>query len=179
MKITEKFKKFAAITLAGAMILLTANSMSVHAQTISDVSVSKPGYGVVTTSDGSGVNVRWEANTDSNNIIVSIPNGTNVMIVGEEGDFYKVQYSKDGYYGYMTKEYVKFTSKSYYLKANTSSSPLNMRSGASTSASVLAKIPKGTGFAYVSGSASDGWYRGVYGNVTGYTSADYTLRLEY
>ena len=41
MKITERFKKFAAITLAGAMILLTANSMSVHAQTISDVSVSR------------------------------------------------------------------------------------------------------------------------------------------
>ena len=177
MKITERFKKFAAITLAGAMILLTANSMSVHAQTISDVSVSKPGYGLVTTSDGSGVNVRNAPSLTNSQIIVSAPADSRLMIVGESGDFYKVQYDTQGHYGYVTKQYLTFIPSDYYLQASTSSSNLNMRESSSTSSTIIASIPKGTCFAYWV--EITGWYRGIYGNAFGYTSKDYTKLCSY
>ncbi len=177
MKFKEKFKRFAAITLAGAMVLLTANSLSVHAQSISDVSVSKPGYGIVTTSDGSGVNVRNAPNLTSSQIIISAPADSRLMIVGESGDFYKVQYDTNGHYGYVTKQYLTFIPMNYYLQANTSSSNLNMRESNSTSSAKIASIPKGTCFAYWVELTE--WYRGVYGNAFGYTSKDYTKLCSY
>ena len=85
MKSTQKIKKFVTITLAAAMILLNNNSFTVHAQDISQVTVYKPGYGMVSTDSGSGVNVRNAPNLTTSEIIKSLPNETWVMIVGQIG----------------------------------------------------------------------------------------------
>ena len=79
MKFTQKIKKFVAITFAGAIVLLTSNSLPAHAQDISQVSVYKPGYGMAYTESGSGVNVRNAPNLDKSDIIRSIPDRKSVV----------------------------------------------------------------------------------------------------
>lgn len=177
MNFKKSIKKFAAITLIGAMTVLTINPISAHAQSISDVSVNKPTYGLVSTNDGSGLNVRDAANLTTSNIITTVPSSSRLMIVGSSGNFYKVQYDANGHYGYASMDYLTFVSTGHYLKANTSSNNLNMREKPSTSSSIIASIPKNTGFAYVS--TGTNWYRGVYGNQCGYTSKDYTSFMSY
>ena len=178
MKLASKIKKISAVALMGSVLIAFAGTLSVHAQTIDQVSVSKPGYGITSTNDGSGVNVRNAPSLEDSDIIVSIPNGTRLMIVGQSDDFYKVQYDAHGHYGYVSKTYLKFQPSSMYLVANTDGSNLNMRSGPSTSYSRITSIPNGTAFAYY-GSATNGWYSGIYGNATGFTSVDYTLLKSY
>lgn len=176
MKIRDKFKKLVTVTLASAMVILSANTLSVHAQSISDVSASQPGYGVVTTKTGSGMNIRTAPDLNASTI-ASAADGTKLMIIGEAGDFYRVQYDKNGNIGYAHKEFLIFQPTTYYLRANTNSDPLNMRKTGSTSAEVLVKIPKGTSFAFVSYSGD--WYQGVFGNITGYTTSQYTGLYRY
>lgn len=181
MKSTRKIKKFVTITLAAAMILLNNNSFTVHAQDISQVTVYKPGYGMVSTDSGSGVNVRNAPNLTTSEIIKSLPNETWVMIVGQSGDFYKVQYDTNGYYGYMHKDYVIFFSQDYYLQANTTNKgSLNMYELESTSTKVLATIPNKTYFAYLYGKdTSNDFYMAVYGNEWGYTLKTQTKVYSY
>lgn len=171
MKFTQKIKKFVAITLAGALVFLNANLPSVQAQDISEVSVKKPGYGRTSTSDGSGVNVRDAANVTTSNIIRSIPNDTFVMIVGQSGDFYKVQYDNQGHYGYMIKRLVEFCPEYYYLQAlPQNGNKLDMYDDDwEEYRQVIAQIPKGTCFAYWYRPNED-YYVGVYGISFGYTS---------
>ncbi len=177
MKFVEKVKKFAIIALAGAMVILQANTLLVHAQTISQVSVSKPGYGNISTESGSGVNVRNAPNLVNSDIIISVPNKSALMIVGESGDFYKVQYDTAGHYGYVLKEYLNFVPQDYYLQVNTSSSALNMRAYPDATSNIRTTIPKGTNFAYVA--TVNDWYMGLYGNVSGFTVSEYTLCHSY
>lgn len=179
MRFTQKIKKFVAITLAGAVVMLSANVLSVHAQSISDVSAEKPGYGITHTQTGSGVNVRKDPEM-ADNIIVSIPNNTSVMIVGESGNFYKVQYNTTGLYGYASKDYIDFVPSSYYLSANIS---LDLKKEPRDYAGNHVTMPAGTAFAYVATTYTTGgygtWYRGVYGIAEGYTSVDNTTRHKY
>ena len=174
MKLTSKIRKMSVVALVGAVLFASASTLSVHAQTIAQVSVSRPGYGITSTDDGYGVNVRNAPNLGAG-IIVSIPNNSPVMIVGEDGDFYVVQYDTDGHYGYMAKDYLNFQQKSFYLVVNTASDPLNLRAMPSETSTSLARIPHNGAFAYYNYYNSNDWYHGVYGNATGYTSRDYTL----
>lgn len=177
MKFTRKIKKFVTITLTAAMILLNNNSFTVHAQDISQVTAYKPGHGMVSTNSGSGVNVRNAPNLTTSEIIRSLPNETLVMIVGQSGDFYKVQYDTNGHYGYMFKDYVIFYPQDYYLQANTTDKgSLNMYYLDSTSTEVLATIPNMTYFAYLHGKdtsedfyISGDFYMAAYGNEWGFT----------
>lgn len=168
MRVTKKFKSFAAITLAVAMVFLTANSLLVHAQTISDVSVSKPGYGFTRTSDGSGVNVRNKASLTNSDIIKSLPNDTRVMIVGESGDFYKVQYDTNGHYGFVAKRLILFISQDHYLQANAKTGNLPMFGACQQPSTIVTYIPNTTYFAFQED--LDGWYGAVYGDKFGYVS---------
>lgn len=178
MKFTEKFKKLVAITLAGAMVLLTANMLPVHAQNISDVSVNKPGYGVAKTSDKSGVNVRDAANLTTSNIIISIPYLTKVMIVGESGDFYKVQYDTSGHYGYMIKRLVEFMPEDKYLQADTAGGGnLSMYDNMYEPRTQIATIPNKKYFAYWLDNVNA--IKGIYGNAFGYTSKSDTKIINY
>ena len=175
--LTDKIKKTTAVTLAGVMVLFCANTIPAQAQDISQVSVSKPGYGITRTESGSGVNVRNASNLNNSEIIFSIPNNTRLMIVGTENDFYKVQYDAYGNYGYVLKSLLDFFPTSHYLVANTSSNNLNMRQSNSVDSKIIASIPKGTAFAYWVKQIE--WFRGIYGNQFGCTSKDYTKLCDY
>lgn len=131
----------------------------------------------MSTSDGAGVNVRNAPSLTDSEIIMSAPASSPLMVVGESGDFYKVQYDIYGHLGYVSKQYFKFMSSPYYLQTNTSSGNLNMRKSVTTSSAIVASIPRGTSFAYMNDYPD--WYQGVYGNVRGFTSKDYTSRIEY
>ena len=96
------------------------------------------------------------------------------MIIGQSGNFYHVKYDKHGSKGYVYKDYVSYVDTTGYLVCAVDEGTLYMRSGAGTSYGELANIPKGTAFAYITQIWANGWYRGVYGNIVGYTSGEYT-----
>lgn len=92
-----------------------------------------------------------------------------VEYLGESGSWIKVKYSsKTGYvYGnYVGKDTSSTTTTKY---VNTSS--LNVRSGASTSYSVIGKLSKGSKVEVIS--TSNGWSKIKYNGQTGYVSSKY------
>lgn len=95
--------------------------------------------------------------------------GDKVEYLGESGSWIKVKYSsKTGYvYGnYVGKDTSSTTTTKY---VNTSS--LNVRSGASTSYSVIGKLSKGSKVEVIS--TSNGWSKIKYNGQTGYVSSKY------
>ena len=140
-----------------------------------NISVDRPTWGNVVITSGN-LNVRQSASTSSP-IIASLSKDSSIMIVGEDGSFYRVQYNTAGNYGYVAKSYVEFRQMEYYLKVNNISGNLNMRSYASTNAEVVAKIPANTSFAYEYDVS--GWYCGVYGNQVGTVSKEYVTKYAF
>ena len=135
----------------------------------------------------SGLNVRNGASTSSG-IIGSLSNGSNVTILGESGNWYKIKYGNST--GYVSKDYVKTSEESSNSNTgnNASSSSgesssnksgkvvnvhssLNVRSGASANSSVIGSLANGSNVTIVGESGS--WYKIKYGNTTGYVSKDY------
>lgn len=102
-----------------------------------------------------------------------------VMIIGQSGSYYKVQYNTSGSTGYVEKSAVNFIGNTdYYLQVDISSGTLNMREQTSASSSAVASLPMGAYFAYKN-QPNNNWYEGVYGNKSGYTSATYTERISF
>ena len=154
-------------------LLLSAVVPVAHAASPSQLSVEKPGYGVVTASGGSVV--FRESNTSSQSL-TTIPYSDYIMIVGEQGNFYRVQYTSfSKSYGYVLKTDIYFENEDYYLVVVTDHSNLNMRSGPGTNYDIVTSIPNGTSFAYVLDSYGD-WCSAVYGNVYGFVSMDYVQK---
>ena len=130
----------------------------------------------------SSLNVRSGASTSSS-VIGSLSNGSKVTIVGESGSWYKINYENTT--GYVSKDYVQASgeqnSSSESSSQGTTSgksgqvvnvhSSLNVRSGASTSSSVIGSLSNGSKVTIVGESGS--WYKINYGNTTGYVSKDY------
>lgn len=125
--------------------------------------------GIVKVSYGK-LNVRSSASTSSQ-IISTLSNGTNISIINENGNFYKVQYAP-GKTGYCHKDYVSKIAGSYGAYVNTSSTGLNVRSGPSTSYSVKDLLSKGENVVVLSSHGS--FVKILYkGTSVGYTSAQY------
>ena len=124
------------------------------------------------TVNVSSVNIRSSASTDSK-VLARADRGEKVEVVGSDGDWYEVKYS--GERGYIRKDMLvegsKATSSSSKATAKVTGSSVNIRKSASTSATVLERVSKGTVLEAVS--ISDGWVKVKYSGVTGYVSADY------
>ena len=132
----------------------------------------------------SSLNVRSGASTSSS-VIGSLSNGSKVTIVGESGSWYKINYRNTT--GYVSKDYIQSSGESNNSSnsGNSSSetasnksgyvvnvhSSLNVRSGASTSSSVIGSLSNGSKVTIVGESGS--WYKINYGNTTGYVSKEY------
>ena len=144
----------------------------------------------------SSLNVRSGASTSSK-IIGSLSNGSNVTIVGESGNWYKIKYGNST--GYVSKDYIKASEESNNSNTqnntnnsnsesngtNTSeeastnktgyvvnvSSGLNVRNEASTSSNIIGLLSSGANVTIVGESGN--WYKIKYGNSTGYVSKDY------
>ena len=170
---TNKRKKIMSMVMA-LMVFFCSESILTHAAPISQISESRPTYGVVINIDsGSTLIVRSAASLSSSEKS-RLNNDDCVMIIGQSGNFYHVKYDKHGSKGYVYKDYVSYVDTTGYLVCAVDEGTLYMRSGAGTSYGELANIPKGTAFAYITQIWANGWYRGVYGNIVGYTSGEYT-----
>ena len=122
--------------------------------------------------------VRSGASTNSS-VIGYLVNGTNVNIKGESGDWYIIQYNSHD--GYVSKEYINIKSLSHSIatasygektgKVVNITSNLRVRSGASTSSSVLGYLNNGASVTITGESGN--WYAIKYNNTTGYVSKDY------
>ncbi|XZI43639.1 SH3 domain-containing protein [Clostridium perfringens] len=141
--------------------------------------------GIVNVS--SSLNVRSEASTSSK-VIGSLSGNTKVIIVGEEGAFYKIEYK--GSHGYVAKEYVKDVTESSNSNQGTQtpekpstpestektgivnvSSSLNVRSEASTSSKVIGSLSGNTKVIIVGEEGA--FYKIEYKGSHGYVANEY------
>lgn len=129
------------------------------------------------------VNMRRAASSSSV-VLERIEAGNTVTVVGEKGNYYKVQYA--GRTGYVMKEFISTDSGVMVTPAPTveptatgypydtvTTDSVNLRARASTSAQKLATIPKGAAImvSKVSGSFAQVSYNGV----EGYVKTDFIL----
>ncbi|EHK2362573.1 SH3 domain-containing protein [Clostridium perfringens] len=141
--------------------------------------------GIVNVS--SSLNVREGASTSSK-VIGSLSGNTKVIIVGEEGAFYKIEYK--GSHGYVAKEYIKDVTESSNSNQGTQtpekpSNPestektgivnvsisLNVRSGASTSSKVIGSLSGNTKVTIVGEEGA--FYKIEYKGSHGYVAKEY------
>ncbi|MDM0550584.1 SH3 domain-containing protein [Clostridium perfringens] len=141
--------------------------------------------GVVNVS--SSLNVREGASTSSK-VIGSLSGNTKVIIVGEEGAFYKIEYK--GSHGYVAKEYIKDVTESNNSNQGTQtpekpstpesaektgvvnvSSSLNVREGASTSSKVIGSLSGNTKITIVGEEGA--FYKIEYKGSHGYVAKEY------
>ena len=167
MKIWERLKSAKGAVVMSLMALLLSSAMAFAA--------SYPFNGVVT----SDTNMRSTANSYESNVIRRIPEGDSVYVLSESGNFYRIQY--DGKTGYVFKSYVKqtagtsssgsgFTAEGYPYQTVTTSS-VNLRKSASTSAKRLTTIPKGADITVHQLSGS--WAKVTYSSYSGWVMKDY------
>ena len=169
----EEVKKEAKVAPKAAPVVLAARSLNKT--------------GVVNVS--SSLNVRSGASTSSK-VIGSLSGNSKVTIVGEEGEFYKIEYK--GSHGYVAKEYIKDitgTGSSNNNQGTTTpekpstpeatqktgivnvSSSLNVRSGASTSSKVIGSL---SGNSKVTIIGEEGaFYKIEYKGSHGYVAKEY------
>ena len=144
--------------------------------TLSVVVIPIKSYGATLTSQAglvsvsSGVlNVRKSASTSSA-IVATLSRNTYITLISKSGDWYYVEYA-DGKYGYCHSNYIKLDSgKTATVK--TSSTSLNVRSGAGTNYAIKDLLPKGEIVIILS--TANGWSKILYnGNQTGFVSSQY------
>lgn len=134
------------------------------------------------------LNLRTGAST-KHKILVSIPKGKEIQYLSKSGSWYKVKYgSKTGWVSsaYVKKTTVKATASKPKAPATpkassvktvskyTTTTNLNLRSGASTKHKHLVTIPKGKEIKYISKSGT--WFKVSYGTKTGWVSSAYVKK---
>ena len=154
----KKLKKIIAVSgVVGAM--LSAKTIPVNATT-----VNNSGVAVASVSKGQVVNVtstlrvRSAANTNST-VLGTLRNGATFDIISKSGSWYEIKYN--GGSGFVHGDYVKEITESSTVsstgKVVNVTSNLRVRSGASTSASVLGYITNNTSVSIVGVEGS--WYK--------------------
>ncbi|MFW0892240.1 SH3 domain-containing protein [Clostridium perfringens] len=141
--------------------------------------------GIVNVS--SSLNVREGASTSSK-VIGSLSGNTKVIIVGEEGAFYKIEYK--GSHGYVAKEYVKDVTESNNSNQGTqtpekpstpenskktgvvtASKGLNVRKEANTSSKIIGILNSGESVEIIG--EENGFYKITYKGQEAYASKNY------
>lgn len=125
--------------------------------------------GVVSTVS-SPLMVRSTPSTEST-VVATLPKGSTVTLLSQSGSWWYVEYSANKF-GYCNANYITQLASSRAGYVTTSSGSLNVRSGGSSSYSVTALLPKGTGLVVLS--ENNGWSRVLYnGTSIGYASSAY------
>lgn len=149
----------------------SSSQSSTSSNTSSNTSKTYPVSGKVTATT---LNVRAGARTDRE-VIATITNGTNLTVLGEMGDWYKVKLA-NGKIGWVVKSYISTGSSVVADSSTTASvatfprtgsvtaSSLNIRSGAKTDREVIATVSAGTKLTLLS-SMGD-WYKVKLSNGT-------------
>ncbi|MGI5885715.1 MAG: SH3 domain-containing protein, partial [Candidatus Spyradocola sp.] len=130
------------------------------------------------SSSSSNLNLRQGPST-STSVLATLRHGQSVTVTGESGDWYAIEVN--GYSGYVMKTYVTFSESEdtssgtelfpAVIQLSSSSSTVNVRSGAGTNYSKIGSLTNGASVNVV---ASNGdWYRIEYGNGYGYVMKTY------
>lgn len=116
------------------------------------------------------LNLRSEANTSSN-IIVTMPKGAQVIVISTSNGWSKINYN--GTVAYASSRYLtaKDSVSGDFGNGEVTGNTVRMRSGASTSSSILCTLDKGAQIK-VTG-ANGNWYAITYNGKSGYMSSDY------
>lgn len=126
----------------------------------------------VGTVEGSGLRLRKDASTEAD-VITTANKGETVVVLEDKGEWYMVDFH--GQVGYMSAEYVSVETDVEkdlgQARVTTAGDPLNLRSGAGTGYSAVAKMGNGA-LVQVLG-VKDGWYKISYNGKEGYASSDY------
>ena len=126
--------------------------------------------------DASALNLRQQATTESASLKM-LSNGTDLSVIGEEGEFYKV--SAAGTVGYAHKDYViikDIMNISNGGGVKVTASALNLRAEPSLSAAVIGKLYEGTTAEIIG--INSGWFKVNSSAGTGYISPDYVEYIE-
>ena len=159
-------KRTCSLILALILSITLINSVTMNASASSTVY----GVGKVTTQSTS-LNVRKSASTTSS-VVTTLKRNSLITLISKNGNFWYVKYSASGY-GYCSADYITVTSTDVKT-VKTTSGNLNVRSSASTSGTVLTRLPSGTKVPVIS--TSNGWSKILYnGNKTGYVSSSYLV----
>lgn len=125
--------------------------------------------------NASSLRLRGEAST-SGKILGSAAKNEVVVLLGKEGDWYKVNYNLTE--GYMHKDYLKTASKENaelgYGKVTASA--VNLRQKPTTASASLGTVSSG-GKCYIIG-VNEGWYKVISGSKIGYIRSDYLALTE-
>ena len=171
-----------------------ASNSNVGSNSSEETSINKSGKVVVNSS----LNIRNGASLNSK-IIGLLYNGSNVMIVGESGNWYKIKHGSST--AYVSKDYVKITGESNNSSSESNSntgnnasnsnagsnsseetsinksgkvvvnSSLNIRNGASLNSKIIGLLYNGSNVTIVGESGN--WYKIKHGSSTAYVSKDY------
>jgi uncharacterized protein YgiM (DUF1202 family) len=95
--------------------------------------------GTVNTS-GSNLNLRAAPSLTAN-VIASMPNGSSVIILGEENGFYKVRFN--GREGYASMDFIRLGADAQGI-VTTSGGNLNLRAAPQPNAAIVGSLPNGT-----------------------------------
>ena len=159
MKISKRI-----ISMALALVLMVGSLSITASAAESDII-----YGIGFVS-ASALRLRGAASTDAE-VLDTAPRNDCVVVIAKEGQWYKVNYNLQ--IGYMHEDYVDVLTRENaelgYGKVNGSS--VNMRSGPSTSYSVVAVAAKNSK-AYILG-LNNGWYKVIYNGKICYIRSDY------
>ncbi|MDM5337414.1 SH3 domain-containing protein [Fictibacillus enclensis] len=154
-----------------AVLSTTALYQAIEADPASAQEIKKK---VVNVQSGSSLNVRKSANTSSP-IIGKLVKGVKVTVYSESNGWSKLKVGSS--YGYVSSKYLitsattatKVTTTTKYVKVSEGS--LNLRKSASTGASVIANLAKGTQVKVYS--ESGGWAKVNANGKNGYVSSKY------
>lgn len=156
-------KRFLSLTIIITIIL------SIFIFPVKSYSATITSQAGVVSLSGGRLNVRKGASTSSI-VLTSLPNGSYITLISKSGDWYYVEYA-DGKYGYCHKDFIKPDSGKT-ATVNTSSTSLNVRSGAGVNYSVKDSASKGDTVIILS--SSNGWSKILYDGVkTGFVSTQY------
>ena len=170
--ITGESGNFYAINFNGQTAYVSKDYISKGSSSSSSGNSITNKTGIVTASV---LNIRSGAST-SNSIIGTLSRGSSVTITGESGNFYAINFN--GQTAYVSKDYIsKGSSSSSSGNSITNktgivtASVLNIRSGASTSNSIIGTLSRGSSVTITG--ESGGFYKINYNGQNAYVSKDY------
>lgn len=167
-------KKSFAMLLTLCILCISCKEMNVYAAGTSTYkySTSTPIGGSVMTLT-SGLSVRQQPNTSST-IVATLAKQSNIMIVGESGNFWLVQYDYAGHTGYASKDYISANTnaKCCWRVRDDITGSVNFRMGPGTEYQSITGLAPGTFFAY-NAVTNNGWGTGIYAISYGYASCDF------
>lgn len=160
-------KRFCSLLLA---VILTVSVLGVVSPAAS-ASEMKSAIGTVTAS---ALRLRKGPGTNTATVDVA-PCGDVALVIGSEGDWYKVVYNLQT--GYMHKDYLKLDEvKNVKIGKARFECWTNVRQGPGTDTSILDCAPQGS-TCFIEG-FDHGWFKVTYSGKTGYVRSDLLTMLE-